>query len=111
MNVNIKYFSGIFERTEVLSLHWTALDQTAVLLTLILSQIIFYLLLPASLQLLHPAGLHLSLLSSNFITLAAATPILMYKVRRLSKSSFLPYTECGLWSIYSLYGCGDAEQF
>ena len=64
----------------MLSLHWTALDQTAVLLALILSQIIFYLVLPASLQLLQPAGLQISLLSSNFLTLAAATPILMYKV-------------------------------
>lgn len=76
----LKYFRLIFERPEMLSVHWTALDQSAVLLTLILAQIIFYLLLPSSLQLLHPAGLHLSLLSSNFITLAAATPILMYKV-------------------------------
>ena len=79
----------IFERTEVMSVPWSALDQTAVLLTLVLSQIIFYLLLPSSLQLLHPAGLHLSLLSSNFITLAAATPILMYKVGTNSSLIFL----------------------
>ena len=80
----------------MLSLHWTALDQTAVLLALILSQIIFYLVLPASLQLLQPAGLQISLLSSNFLTLAAATPILMYKVgscSSLKETTFPPKTE------------------
>ena len=70
----------IFERKELLSVPWSSLDQTAVLLALVLSQVISYLLLPSALQLLHPAGLNLSLLSSNFITLAAATSILMYKV-------------------------------
>ena len=79
------HYRMIFERKELLSIQWTALDQTAVLLALILSQIIFYLLLPSSLQLLHPAGLNLSHLSSNFITLAAATSILMYKVGHISR--------------------------
>ncbi len=33
-----------------------------------------------SVQMLHPAGLNLSLLSANFITLGAAVAIFMYKV-------------------------------
>ena len=85
----------IFERKELLSVPWSSLDQTAVLLALVLSQVISYLLLPSALQLLHPAGLNLSLLSSNFITLAAATSILMYKVGLSSLSPGPP----DLWTL------------
>ena len=44
-----KYFRLIFERREVASFPWTAAPQAAVMLTLVLSQIIFYLLFPVSL--------------------------------------------------------------
>ena len=65
-----------------MSVQWSVLtwEQGAVIMALLLSQIIFYLLFPISLHVLHPAGLNLSLLSSNFITLGAATAIFMYKV-------------------------------
>ena len=104
----LNVFRLIFERREVASIPWAAAPQVAVMLTLVLSQIIFYLLFPVSItvimttrtesyifyphfirnhfhfqvsvQMLHPAGLNLSLLSANFITLGAAVAIFMYKV-------------------------------
>ena len=100
------YFRIIFERRELASVQWSAMDQSAVIMALILSQIIFYLLFPVSVQVLHPAGLNLSLLSSNFITLAVCTAIFMYKVG-LCHHNYSPFKLCMASNTIMYIRCGE----
>ena len=46
--IYLNIFRLIFERREVASIPWASVPQVAVMLTLVLSQIIFYLLFPVS---------------------------------------------------------------
>lgn len=67
------------ERTLILTISWNLWEIPALFAAFSLAQIIYYLCFPTALKVCTPAGLNLSLLSTNFYSLGAATLVFKYK--------------------------------
>lgn len=67
------------EQPLILSFPWHIWEVPALVLSFSLAQIIYYICFPTALKICTPAGLNLSLLSTNFYSLGAATFVFKYK--------------------------------